>query len=54
MLKWFVGGAIVFGGGTYLAHLYCQPQLSMAILTPLLSPAAWTVSAHTARLLLPL
>ena len=24
MLKWFVGGALVFGGGTYLAHLYCQ------------------------------
>lgn len=25
MFKWFAGGAVVFGGGTYLAHLYCQP-----------------------------
>ena len=25
MLKWFAGGALVFGGGTYLAHMYCQP-----------------------------
>ena len=24
MLKWALGGAVVFGGGTYLAHLYCQ------------------------------
>ena len=33
MFAWFAGGAAVFGGSTYLAHLYCQPTTNTITLT---------------------
>ena len=33
MFKWFAGGAAVFGGGTLLAHIYCQTSSSQPMCT---------------------